>query len=110
MWRLPAVLVELSMIVYRTIFILLDQRFLRVYHAQVMRWVFDPAGVDPFARHSLRCRLHHPLERGGGLVRARDLRCYNGKLVVLGTVRPVELRPALAVTGFLVVSVGGSPP
>ncbi|MEN6518639.1 MAG: cobalt ECF transporter T component CbiQ [Methanospirillum sp.] len=102
--RLPEVLVELVTIVYRTIFILLDQ-LVQCYHAQVMRLGYSTR------RESIRslatlCGVVFIASWNAGedLVRARDLRCYDGKLVVLGAVRPVELRPALAVAGFLVVS------
>ena len=102
--RVPAVLVELSMIVYRTIFILLDQ-LVRVYHAQVMRLGYSTRRESIRSLATLCGAVFiTSWNAGEDLVRARDLRCYNGKLVVLGTVRPVELRPALAVTGFLVVS------
>lgn len=102
--RLPAVLIELVMIVYRTIFILLDQ-VVQCYHAQVMRLGYSTR------RESIRslatlcgAAFIASWNAGEDLVRARDLRCYDGKLVVLGAVRPVEFRPALAVAGFLVVS------
>ena len=102
--RLPAVLIELCMIVYRTIFILLDQLIQR-YHAQVMRFGYtDATGVDPIARGPLRCRFIASWNAGEDLVRAREMRCYDGKLVVLGDVRPLEARPALAVTVFLVAT------
>lgn len=102
--RVPEVLVELSMIVYRTIFILLDQ-LVRVYHAQVMRLGYSTRRESIRSLATLCGAVFiASWNAGEDLVRARDLRCYNGKLVVLGTIRPVEPRPALAVTGFLIVS------
>jgi cobalt/nickel transport system permease protein len=102
--RLPAALIELAMIVYRTIFILFDQ-LVQCYDAQVMRLGYSSRreAIRSFATLCGAVFLSS-WTAGEDLVRARDLRCYDGNLVVLGTVRPVELRPALAVAGFLFVS------
>jgi cobalt/nickel transport system permease protein len=102
--RLPAVLIELCMIVYRTIFILLDQLIQR-YHAQVMRLGYSTRWESIRSLAALCGAVFiTSWNAGEDLVRAREMRCYDGRLVVLGEVRPLELRPALAVTGFLVVS------
>lgn len=102
--RLPAVLVELCMIVYRTIFILLDQLVQR-YHAQVMRLGYSTRRESIRSLATLCGAVFiTSWNAGEDLVRAREMRCYDGKHVVFGDVRPIELRPALAVTGFLVTA------
>jgi len=102
--RVPVVLVELMTIVYRTIFILLDH-LARCYHAQVMRLGYSTR-QETLRSLSTLCGAVFIASWNAGedLVRARDLRCYDGKLVVLGENSPVELRPALAVAGFLVAA------
>jgi cobalt/nickel transport system permease protein len=92
------------MIVYRTIFILLDQLIQR-YHAQVMRLGYSTRRESIRSLAALCGAVFiASWNAGEDLVRAREMRCYDGKLVVLGDVRPIELRPALAVTGFLVAA------
>lgn len=102
--RVPASVVELSMIVYRTIFVLLDQ-LVQVYHAQVMRLGYSTRreSVTSFAT-LCGTGFIASWNAGEDLVRARELRCYEGALVVLGDVRPVEFRPALVAVGFLVAA------
>ena len=88
--RLPEVLVELVMIVYRTIFILLDQLIQR-YHAQVMRLGYSTRRESIRSLATLCGAVFiASWNAGEDLVRAREMRCYDGKLVVLGDVRPID--------------------
>ena len=103
--RVPSVLIELVMVVYRTIFTLLDQ-LVRCYHAQVMRLGYSTRreSIRSFATLCGAVFIAS-WNAGEDQIRARDMRCYDGKLVMLGETRPVEARAALAVAGFLVVAV-----
>ncbi len=102
--RIPEVAIDLMMIIYRTVFILLDQ-VIQVYNAQVMR-----LGYSGF-RESIRSfaslcgtAFIASWDAGDDLIRAMDARCYTGKFALLGETRPVEAVPCLAVTAFLVIS------
>jgi cobalt/nickel transport system permease protein len=100
----PVVLIELSMIIYRTIFILMDQ-VVQIQKAQVMRLGYS----------SLRESIHScamlcgavfigSWDAGEDLVRAMDARCYDGRFVILGETRPLHPGPVLAAGAFLVTS------
>lgn len=100
----PDAVIDLMMIIYRTIFILMDQ-VIQIYHAQVMR-----LGYSRY-RESIRsfatlcgAAFIASWDAGDDLVRAMDARCYQGKFAVLGETRPAEPVPALAVVLFLAAS------
>lgn len=102
--KVPEAVIDLMMIIYRTIFILMDQ-VIQIYHAQVMR-----LGYSGY-RESIRsfatlcgAAFIASWDAGDDLVRAMDARCYNGKFALLGENRPVEMVPLLTVTIFLVLS------
>jgi cobalt/nickel transport system permease protein len=102
--RIPDAVIDLMMIIYRTIFILMDQ-VIQIYHAQVMR-----LGYSRY-RESIRslatlcgAAFIASWDAGDDLIRAMDARCYDGKFALLGENRPVEQIPCLAVAGFLVIS------
>jgi len=103
-FRVPESVIDLMMIIYRTIFILMDQ-VIQIYHAQVMR-----LGYSCY-RESVRslavlcgAAFIASWDAGDDLIRAMDARCYNGKFALLGEQRPVEIMPVLAAAGFLVLS------
>jgi cobalt/nickel transport system permease protein len=102
--RLPEEVLDLAMIIYRTIFLIMDQ-LVQVYQAQLMR-----LGYHSF-RESIRsfATLAGSVfiaswEAGEDLTRAMEARCYEGKFAVLGEGRPVCLTSAAAVVSFLAVS------
>jgi cobalt/nickel transport system permease protein len=99
--RIPGFVIDLSMIIYRTIFILVDQ-VRQIHNAQVMR-----LGYSTW-RESIRCfaslcgaAFIASWDAGDDFIRAMDARCYSGKFAVLGENRPVELIPLLALCAFL---------
>ena len=102
--RVPPVLIELVMVVYRTIFTLLDQ-LVRCYHAQVMRLGYSTRR-ESIRTFAILCGAVFIASWNAGedQIRARERRCYDGRLVVLGETRPFEAGPALAVAGFLVAA------
>ena len=102
--RVPESVIDLMMIIYRTIFILMDQ-VIQIYHAQVMR-----LGYSRY-RESVRslavlcgAAFIASWHAGDDLIRAMDARCYDGKFALLGETRPLETVPVLAAAVFLVLS------
>ena len=102
--RIPEVVIDLMMIIYRTIFILIDQ-VIQIYQAQVMR-----LGYSTYREclHSFATLCGAAFiaswDAGEDLIRAMDARCYDGKFALLGESRPVERIPCLAVAIFLTLS------
>ena len=104
--RIPEPVVDLMMIIYRTIFILLDQ-VSQIYHAQVMRLGYS--GIRESVRSSgtlCGAAFIASWNAGEDLVRAMDARCYNGRFAVMGENRPIETVPVLSLVLFLAVSSG----
>jgi cobalt/nickel transport system permease protein len=102
--RIPETIIDLAMIIYRTIFLILDQ-LVMTYQAQVMR-----LGYGSF-RESIRSfstlcgsAFITSWDSGEDLIRAMDARCYDGRFALMGDPRPIEPLPLVAVAGFLVIS------
>jgi cobalt/nickel transport system permease protein len=102
--RMPEAVIDLMMIIYRTIFILMDQ-VIQIYHAQVMRLGYSSyrESIQSFAT-LCGAAFIASWDAGDDLVRAMDARCYDGKFALLGGNRPVEMIPLMAVAVFLVLS------
>ncbi|MDD1718342.1 MAG: cobalt ECF transporter T component CbiQ [Methanoregulaceae archaeon] len=99
--RIPNVVLDLAMMIYRAIFIIMDQ-LVQTYHAQQMR-----LGYSSF-RESIRSFAAlcgsvfiASWDAGEDLVRAMDARCYEGKFAIMGETRPVQFKSALLVASFL---------
>jgi len=102
--RIPEIIIELMMIIYRTIFILMDQ-VVQIYTAQVMRLGYSTIKESIQSCASLcGAAFIASWDAGEDLVKAMDARCYNGKFAVLGENRPVERKPLLALAAFLSLS------
>jgi cobalt/nickel transport system permease protein len=102
--RIPEILIDLAMIIYRTIFIILDQ-VKQIYNAQVMRLGYSTwrESIHSFASMCGAVFIAS-WNAGEDLIRAMDARCYDGKFALLGETRPVERIPFIAVLVFLSVS------
>jgi cobalt/nickel transport system permease protein len=104
MCRIPDFVIDLAMIIYRTIFFLMDQ-VRQIYNAQVMRLGYSRwrESIQSFA---MMCGAAFitSWDAGDDLIRAMDARCYDGKFALLGENRPVELRPLAALALFLLVA------
>ncbi|MDD1694474.1 MAG: cobalt ECF transporter T component CbiQ [Methanoregula sp.] len=102
--RVPDFVIDLAMIIYRTIFFLMDQ-VRQIHRAQVMRLGYSGwrESIHTFA---MMCGAAFiaSWDAGDDLVRAMDARCYDGKFALLGENRPVEFRPLAALVVFLVVA------
>jgi len=102
--KVPETVIDLMMIIYRTIFILMDQ-VIQIYHAQVMRLGYSTWRESLHSFSSLcGAAFIASWNSGEDLIRAMDARCYEGKFAVLGETHPVERIPCLVVAIFLVIS------
>lgn len=103
--RIPEVVIDLAMMIYRSIFILMNQ-LVQTYQAQVMRLGYGSfrESIQSFA---ILCGsvFIASWDAGEDFIRAMDARCYDGKFVILGETRPVEFVPAMIVAAFLGTSV-----
>ena len=103
--KMPDTMIDLMMIIYRTIFILMDQ-LVQVYHAQVMRLGYSTWRESLHSFASLcGAAFIASWDAGEDLIRAMDARCYDGKFALLGEIHPVERMPCLAVGIFLMLSM-----
>jgi cobalt/nickel transport system permease protein len=103
-YRIPEIIIELMMIIYRTIFILMDQ-VVQVYTAQVMRLGYSTIKESIQSCASLcGAAFIASWDSGEDLMRAMDARCYAGKFAVLGENRAIERKPLLALAAFLSLS------
>ena len=102
--RVPEVVIDLMMIIYRTIFILIDQ-VIQIYNAQLMRLGYSTwrESIHSFA-FLCGAAFIASWDAGEDLIRAMDARCYDGKFALLGENRPVERIPSLIVVVFLLLS------
>ena len=102
--RVPEPVIDLMMIIYRTIFILMDQ-VIQIYHAQIMRLGYSTyrESIKSFAT-LCGAAFIASWDAGDDLIRAMDARCYDGRFALLGENRHVEFVPGLAVVIFLVLS------
>jgi cobalt/nickel transport system permease protein len=102
--RVPDVVIDLAMIIYRTIFIILNQ-VVQIYHAQVMRLGYSTWRESVHSFASLcGATFIASWESGEDLIRAMDARCYDGKFAIMGETRTPELVPACALCAFLFAS------
>lgn len=109
--RIPGFIIELSMLVYRFIFILIEEAEM-IYSAQVMRLAYGrrKGAIDAFGMMSGALFINS-WESGERLVGAMDSRCYNGKFAILGE-QGVFFGPALMLSliylsfffGFMIVT------
>jgi cobalt/nickel transport system permease protein len=100
---LPDFLVELSMLMYRYIFVFLDQAAM-IHRAQVMR--LGDAGIkntlNSFSMLSSVLFLRS-WEQGERLIVAMDARCYDGKLDLMEQSGKAEPNAIFAVMGYMIV-------
>jgi len=99
--RLPDVLLELSMLIYRYIFVLMDQAMM-INSAQTMRLGHASlrGSFNSFSMLSGVLFLR-AWEQGERLMVAMDSRCYDGRLDVFERRTPIMLHGTLAVIGYL---------
>jgi cobalt/nickel transport system permease protein len=100
---LPEFLIELSMLIYRYIFVFVDQAA-KIHNAQVMR-LGDAGFKSSLNSFAMLCSVLflRSWEQGERLVVAMDARCYDGKLDLLEQAGKAGPRAMLAVGGYLTV-------
>jgi len=102
--RVPEPVLDLAMMIYRTIFMIMDQ-LVQTYQAQRMRLGYTSfrESVQSF---SMLCGsvFIGSWDAGEDLIRAMDARCYSGRFAMAGEIRPVGMRSLAVVASFLLVS------
>jgi len=102
--RVPEPVLDLAMMIYRTIFMIMDQ-FVQTYQAQRMRLGYTSFSESMRSLSTLCGSVFvGSWIAGEDLIHAMDARCYSGRFAMLGEVRPIEMKPLLAIASFLVVS------
>jgi cobalt/nickel transport system permease protein len=98
---LPGFLVELSMLIYRYIFVFVDQAA-KIHNAQVMR-LGDAGFKNSISSFAMLCSVLflRSWEQGERLVVAMDARCYDGKLDLMSQAGKAEPRAIFAVIGYM---------
>jgi cobalt/nickel transport system permease protein len=102
--RVPEPVLDLAMMIYRAIFMILDQ-LIQTYQAQRMRLGYSGfrESVRTFADLCGSVFIGSWIA-GEDLVRAMDARCYRGMFAMQGEIRPLEARHLLGVSLFLILS------
>jgi cobalt/nickel transport system permease protein len=102
--RIPEVVLDLAMIIYRTIFMIMHL-LVQTYQAQVMRLGYSSfrESIESFATLCGSVFIAS-WDAGEDLIRAMDARCYAGKFAMLGETGPVTGYSLLSVGLFLLVS------
>lgn len=98
---LPDVLLDLSMLIYRYIFVLMDQAIM-INSAQTTR-LGHASLKGSFNSFSMLASVLflRAWEQGERLMVAMDSRCYDGRLDVFERRTPIMLQSALSVVGYL---------
>lgn len=104
--RVPTVLIDLSMLTYRFIFILIEEAG-QIYQSQVMRLGYGRFRESVHSFGMLAGALFiRTWESGESLILAMDARCYDGKFGIPGDSRPISF-PALATALLYIGAVFG---
>jgi cobalt/nickel transport system permease protein len=99
--HIPESVIELSMMIYRYIFVFLDQAAM-IHSAQVMR-LGDAGAKNSLHSFSMLSSVLflRSWEQGERLIVAMDARCYDGKLDLMEQTSEVKPTAVLAVVVYL---------
>jgi cobalt/nickel transport system permease protein len=99
--RIPESVIELSMMIYRYIFVFLDQAAM-IHSAQVMR-LGDAGTTKSLKSFAMLCSVLflRSWEQGERLIVAMDSRCYDGKLDPMEQAERAAPGATMAVVGYL---------
>lgn len=101
--RVPTSVVELSMMIYRYIFVFLEEA-IRMRHAQIMRLGYGSLKSSIRSFSMLASTLFiRTWEQGEKLYIAMDSRCYGGKLSLLEHRNPMKGGQVLTVCAYVVL-------
>lgn len=103
--RVPEVLLELSMMIYRYIFVFLDQAAM-IHNAQTMR-LGDSSLRTSVNSFAMLCSVLflQAWEQGERLIVAMDARCYDGRLDLLHQSSRTSARSVMIVLAYLSVAL-----
>ena len=101
--KVPDFVIDLAMIIYRTIFFLMDQ-VRQIHNAQVMRLGYS-TWRESITSFSMMCGAAFitSWDAGDDLIRAMDARCYDGKFALLGENKPAGILSLATLGTFLLV-------
>ena len=104
--KIPGFIIELAMLVYRYIFILIEEAEM-IYSAQVMRLAYGrrKGSIESFGMMSGALFINS-WESGERLIGAMDSRCYNGKFALLGETESFFCPALIASVICLVIFLG----
>jgi cobalt/nickel transport system permease protein len=99
--HIPQSVIELSMMIYRYIFVFLDQAAM-IHSAQMMR-LGDSGTRNSLNSFAMLCSVLflHSWEQGERLIVAMDSRCYDGKLDLMEQTEGAKPGAVLAVAAYL---------
>jgi cobalt/nickel transport system permease protein len=102
--HIPQSVIELSMMIYRYIFVFLDQAAI-IHSAQMMR-LGDAGTKNSLNSFAMLCGVLflRSWEQGERLIVAMDSRCYDGKLDLMEPALRATPRAILAVSAYLTAS------
>jgi len=102
--RIPQSVIELSMMIYRYIFVFLDQAAM-IHSAQMMR-LGDAGAKNSLNSFAMLCSVLflNSWEQGERLIVAMDSRCYDGKLDLMDQAAGANPKAILAVAVYLVAA------
>jgi cobalt/nickel transport system permease protein len=102
--RIPQSVIELSMMIYRYIFVFLDQAAM-IHSAQMMR-LGDAGAKSSLNSFAMLCSVLflNSWEQGERLIVAMDSRCYDGKLDLMDQAAGANPKAILAVAVYLVAA------
>jgi cobalt/nickel transport system permease protein len=102
---LPGFLIELSMLIYRYIFVLLDQAA-TIHSAQTMRLGGSNvrSSISSFSMLASVLFLR-AWEQGERLIVAMDARCYDGRLCMMERYHPASWRGAILAGSYILIAV-----
>lgn len=97
----PTVLIDLAMLIYRFIFIFIDEAD-QIYRSQMMRLGYARSLESINSLGMLAGALFlRTIDRGEALVLAMDLRCYDGKFSIPKSSRPISPLALIVVLIYL---------
>jgi len=104
--RLPDEFVDLSMLIYRNIFVLIGES-IAIHNAQVMRNGYSTfrRSIDAFAMLAGMLFVR-AWEKGEEMLVAMDARCYDGKFQMIEEERRISATGIATATGYLCACAG----
>ncbi len=103
--RIPDSVIELSMLIYRYIFLFLDVAIC-IKYAQTVRLGYTGLRRSLYSIAMLASTLFiRSYEQGEKLYIAMNSRCYDGKLTLLDTKRPIRVSEAVLTSVYAIITI-----